>query len=165
MSLLNSLQGFGNNPLLQQLQGQQDSPAGASMTKALQQLQGQGVEGLSPDALQGLAKGDLNSLSKQGLDFVNQLKPSQETAGPVATPNLGMNRAPTFGDMIRGLVDHVDAKDKASAEETRKLMTGESDNLHQAMIASQEASVAFSLLVEVRNKLVTAYQELSRMSV
>ena len=43
--------------------------------------------------------------------------------------------------------------------------TGETNNLHQAMIAMQEASVAFSLMVEMRNKLVEGYQEVMRMQV
>jgi len=38
-------------------------------------------------------------------------------------------------------------------------------NLHQAMISMQEASVSFSLMVEVRNKLVESYQELMRMQI
>ena len=45
------------------------------------------------------------------------------------------------------------------------VMTGETNNLHQAMISMQEASVAFQLMVEVRNKLVESYQELMRMQV
>jgi flagellar hook-basal body complex protein FliE len=45
------------------------------------------------------------------------------------------------------------------------LLTGETSNVHQAMIAVQESNVAFSLMVEVRNKLVDSYQELMRMQV
>ena len=49
--------------------------------------------------------------------------------------------------------------------EKAKVLTGETSNVHQAMIAVQESSVAFSLMVEVRNKLVDSYQELMRMQV
>ena len=42
---------------------------------------------------------------------------------------------------------------------------GQNDQLHQSVIAMQEASVAFTLMVEVRNKLVESYQELMRMPV
>ena len=38
-------------------------------------------------------------------------------------------------------------------------------NLHQAVIAGQESSVAFTLMVELRNKLVESYQELMRAQV
>ena len=48
---------------------------------------------------------------------------------------------------------------------TRKVLLGESDQLHQGVIAMQEASVAFTMMVEVRNKLVESYQELMRMQV
>lgn len=44
-------------------------------------------------------------------------------------------------------------------------MTGEVDNLHQSMVAMQEASVAFTLMVEVRNKLMESYQQIMRMQV
>lgn len=71
----------------------------------------------------------------------------------------------SFGDLVGGLVRQVDAKGKAAEAEMRSLMLGESDNIHRAMIAMQEAGVAFTLLLEVRNKLVESYQELMRMPV
>jgi flagellar hook-basal body complex protein FliE len=71
----------------------------------------------------------------------------------------------SFGDLIGQLVSDVDAKGKAAEGEVRKLMVGESDNIHASMIAMQEAGVAFTLLLEVRNKLVESYQELMRMPV
>ena len=67
--------------------------------------------------------------------------------------------------MLDGLVATVDAKQATSADLTRKVLLGESDQLHQSVIAMQEAGVAFSMMVEVRNKLVESYQELMRMQV
>ncbi len=77
----------------------------------------------------------------------------------------GTDRGTSFGDLVGGLVKDVDDKGKAAESEVRKLMLGESNNIHRSMIAMQEAGVAFSLLVEVRNKLVESYQELMRMPV
>jgi flagellar hook-basal body complex protein FliE len=71
----------------------------------------------------------------------------------------------SFSDLVTGLVRSVDAKGKAAESEARRLMVGESDNIHRTMISMQEAGVAFNLLVEVRNKLVESYQELMRMPV
>lgn len=71
----------------------------------------------------------------------------------------------SFGDLIGDLVSEVDAKSKSAEAEVRKLMVGESSSIHGSMIAMQEAGVAFTLLLEVRNKLVEAYQELIRMPV
>lgn len=70
-----------------------------------------------------------------------------------------------FGKMLDGLVGTVDAKQTQATELTRRVLLGESDQLHQSVIAMQEAGVAFSLMVEVRNKLVESYQELMRMQV
>ena len=59
----------------------------------------------------------------------------------------------------------MNTKMEAGAAEQAKVLSGESTNLHQAMISIQEAGVAFSLMVEVRNKLVDSYQELMRMQI
>ncbi|MEI8292723.1 MAG: flagellar hook-basal body complex protein FliE [bacterium] len=70
-----------------------------------------------------------------------------------------------FGNMMKKFVTDVDDKMKTSAAEKNKVLTGEATNLHQAMIAGQESSVAFTLMVELRNKLVESYQELMRAQV
>jgi len=67
--------------------------------------------------------------------------------------------------MIGNLVKEVDDKGKVASAETNKLLLGETDNIHQSMIAMQESGLAFTMLVEVRNKLVQSYQELMRMPV
>jgi flagellar hook-basal body complex protein FliE len=70
-----------------------------------------------------------------------------------------------FGQMLDGLVGTVQAKQDAAGALTRKVLLGETDQLHQSVIAMQEAGVAFTMMVEVRNKLVESYQELMRMQV
>jgi len=89
-------------------------------------------------------------------------------------PKIGTNlvggahtAAPTdgFSQMLDGLVATVDAKQGTAQAMTRKVLMGDTDQLHQSVIAMQEAGVAFSMMVEVRNKLVESYQELMRMQV
>jgi flagellar hook-basal body complex protein FliE len=90
---------------------------------------------------------------------------------PPLQPGVGLGGAhgtkPTesFGQMLDGLVSTVESKETNAQDVTRKVLLGESSQLHQSMIAMQEASVAFSMMVEVRNKLVESYQELMRMQV
>ena len=55
--------------------------------------------------------------------------------------------------------------EKISKQETQDLILGRSDNIHEAVVKSQEAGVAFNLMIEVRNKLVDSYKELMRMQV
>ena len=69
------------------------------------------------------------------------------------------------GTLLDGLVSSVDAKQAAAQVQTTQVLMGDSGQLHQSVIAMQEASVAFSLMVQVRNKLVESYQELMRMQV
>ena len=82
----------------------------------------------------------------------------------IAAAGIGAAK-PQFSSFLESAVAEVSDKMKAADAEKTKLFTGETNNLHQAMISMQEASVAFSLMVEVRNKLVESYQEIMRMQV
>tara|TARA_B100000282_G_scaffold294865_1_gene272866 strand:+ start:959 stop:1375 length:417 start_codon:yes stop_codon:yes gene_type:complete len=73
--------------------------------------------------------------------------------------------APGFAQMFERFIKGVDQKKKISAKETQDLILGRSDNIHEAVVKSQEAGVAFNLMIEVRNKLVESYKELMRMQV
>ena len=85
-----------------------------------------------------------------------------------ATRAVGATGAPgagTFGNLLGDLVSEVNGKRMAAAEATQGVLTGQSVSLHQAVIAMEEASISFQLMVEVRNKLLESYQELMRMQV
>ena len=73
--------------------------------------------------------------------------------------------APGFAQMFEKFIKGVDQKKKISYRETQDLILGRSDNIHEAVVKSQEAGVAFNLMIEVRNKLVASYKELMRMQV
>lgn len=70
-----------------------------------------------------------------------------------------------FGNMFENLIETVQQKQTDASNLTKNVLLGENDQMHQSVIAMQEASVAFTLMVEVRNKLVESYQELMRMPV
>lgn len=71
----------------------------------------------------------------------------------------------TFGEvLVSALKDVNDAQLKAD-EVTKKFLIGEIQDLHQVTIASEQAKLMLQLAVEVRNKVVEAYQEISRMQV
>lgn len=106
--------------------------------------------------------GSINPLSAASLARIDApiAKPAVDLAGKMpATSGDG------FGTMLDGLVSTVESKQDAAQLATRQVLLGQSDQMHQSVIAMQEASVAFSLMVEVRNKLVDSYQELMRMQV
>ena len=81
---------------------------------------------------------------------------------------IGTGRPTTgfaFSDTLRMAVDRVDGAQKAADAEVQAFVAGESDNVHDAMIAMNEAQLHFQLLTEVRNKLLDGYQEIMRMQV
>src|ERR1700678_470105 len=70
-----------------------------------------------------------------------------------------------FSHLLDGLISSVSAKDAKADAITTQVLLGDSGQLHQSVIAMQESSTAFNLMVAVRNKLVESYQELMRMQV
>ena len=97
-------------------------------------------------------------IAQADLDKLGRINPQ-----PVMQP-LGSGRD-VFGEMLGNLVQDVNAKQAASKDTVNALLAGQNVPLHQAMIAMEEASVSFQLMVEVRNKLLESYQELMRMQV
>jgi flagellar hook-basal body complex protein FliE len=71
----------------------------------------------------------------------------------------------SFVSAIGDFVQDVDAMSKRSDVARASILSGDSNNIHQAMIASKEASLSFSLMLEMRNKLLETYQELMRIQV
>jgi flagellar hook-basal body complex protein FliE len=67
---------------------------------------------------------------------------------------------PTFSDLLRSVL----ANDAAAQQATDSYAVGQTQNLHETMIAIEKADISLSLLVNVRNKLLDAYREVMRMS-
>ena len=70
-----------------------------------------------------------------------------------------------FSDFLSDMVRQVNEKQAAAGQAVEGVLAGENVPLHSAMLAIEEASVSFQLMVEVRNKLMESFQELMRMQV
>lgn len=70
-----------------------------------------------------------------------------------------------FADTLRSTLDQVNAAQSRSAEMSAAYERGEVTDVAQVMMARQESSVAFEATLQVRNKLLNAYQEIMRMGV
>lgn len=74
------------------------------------------------------------------------------------------NSGLSFVDTLKTELDKVNDKQIDSNVLTDKMVKGDKDvDIHQVMIAGEEAKMSLQLAAQVRNKLVEAYQELSRM--
>lgn len=84
--------------------------------------------------------------------------------------DAGIQRTPyeaqqSFGNFLKEAINEVNNKQIESDKMTQKLVLGGDVELHDVMIAAQKASIALNATMEVRNKVVEAYQEIIRMPV
>ena len=68
-----------------------------------------------------------------------------------------------FGSVLRSAIDQVEQLHSGAAQQVTDLLKGDRSDVHNVMIAVEKADVAFQLMMQVRNKIVSAYQEISRM--
>ncbi|MBZ5591181.1 MAG: flagellar hook-basal body complex protein FliE [Acidobacteriia bacterium] len=91
---------------------------------------------------------------------------SNVAPAPLATPLPG-SRAPGpaagFGALFENAVRGVENVRQESTQAVEKFLTGEGGELHTTVLATQRAELAFQLFLQVRNKVVEAYQEIMRM--
>ena len=85
------------------------------------------------------------------------------------TSGIGNAKAPSSpsgsGNFLGELADKVNDLQTQADNKIKKMVTGESRELHEVMIAVEKASISFQFLTQVRNKAVEAYQEVMRMQV
>ena len=106
------------------------------------------------------------SVRELGRAIPADIAPKNDAAAAAGSSSAtGATKGAGFTNFLERAVGEVDGKLKAADAEKSQVLTGETTNLHQAVIAMQEAGVAFSLMIEVRNKLVESYQELMRVQV
>lgn len=99
---------------------------------------------------------NIESVMPNSASSALQQKPAENT------PAEAMN---SFKDVLNDAVSNVNKASLHSDEMTTKLATGETDNLHEVMVAAEKSSVMLQTTVEVRNKVIEAYQEIMRMQV
>lgn len=95
----------------------------------------------------------MNSVGLGGLDsaFANM------------TGRVAVNAASPFSGVLKAMVEQTNSLDDQAAKAVTGVMDGQGVDIHDAMIATQKADMAFQLALEVRNKAVGAYQQMMAM--
>lgn len=89
-----------------------------------------------------------------------------QASGKPAEANPATAAGASFADVLRNSIDKVNETQQQANKMAESLAAGDtSQNLHEVMIALQTASVSFQEMVQVRNKLVSAYQDVMNMQV
>jgi flagellar hook-basal body complex protein FliE len=93
---------------------------------------------------------------------------------PFTLPDTGAIKLPankvegegqSFGQIFKGMLSDTNDLQNNAASLAEKFSLGEISDVHDVMIAAEKAGVSFELVMEIRNKLIDAYQEFMRMQV
>jgi flagellar hook-basal body complex protein FliE len=95
----------------------------------------------------------------QTIDSIKALNQVQTVSSSTSSPEI------PFRSLFQDAVSNAEQTNDNLNSEIYELTTGKSDNLHDAIIASQKASLSLDLVVELRNKLLDAYQNIMNINV
>ena len=98
--------------------------------------------------------------------YIKQVDPSavvSEIQG--ATRPDAKGKEGSFGDVLKSSLAEVNRLQKKADAAITEIAKGDKVSLHETMIAMEQADVSFKLMMEVRNKIVEAYQEIMRIQV
>ena len=80
--------------------------------------------------------------------------------GPVS-PSAGEGSG--FGDVLRNAINQISGMQANAADQVNAVMAGGNADMGKVMISVEKSDVAFQLMMQVRNKIVSAYQDIEKM--
>ncbi len=111
-------------------------------------------------SIPGIATGPVNAITEN----FNLLQPREVPA--ITSPSVSSNGSPnTWGHMVQQMVMDVNSKQQSATVAVNDVLQGGPTPVHEAMVASEEASLSFELLSQMRNKVIDAYQQVMQMQV
>lgn len=81
---------------------------------------------------------------------------------PETTPSAAKPTG-AFQDVLSGAIRDVEAFGQTASASVDRFLSGEGEELHSTILATQRAELSFDLFLQMRNKVVSAYQEIMRM--
>jgi flagellar hook-basal body complex protein FliE len=75
------------------------------------------------------------------------------------------NASGTFGNMVSEGLAHINEQLQSSQADLQKLAMGDAQNIHQVMIRLEESRLSFQLMLQVRGRLLEAYQDVMKMQI
>ena len=91
--------------------------------------------------------------------------PIADVGQPGGAGGAGASGASGFLDSLKSAIGKVNDAEMEAGRAVDAIMTGETQDIHRTMVALQQADVSFQLMMQIRNKLVAAYEEIQRMQV
>ena len=94
-----------------------------------------------------------------GTGYAQAIANLQKAQGPAQAQQASKASAPGFGDVLKDAVNSVDKTQVNADTALKELAGGENVDLHGTMIALEKADIALRTMVSVRDKLVSAYEQ------
>src|SRR6185312_13110035 len=105
--------------------------------------------------MDGLTVSNLNTILKTG-ETASQVRNDKINAQALENPNQDVK---SFAQTLKDAVSNVNQLQVKSDVQMQRLATGQTKNIPEVMIAAEKADISFKLLMQVRNKIIDAYQE------
>jgi flagellar hook-basal body complex protein FliE len=102
--------------------------------------------------------------NRPNLSALSAIRSGEGAALPIPSSTSTTGPGKTFGQYLMDAIAEVNEAQSRAADLSTRFAAGEKLDVHQVMIAAQEASVMLNLAMQVRNKLVEGYQEITRIS-
>jgi len=77
----------------------------------------------------------------------------------------GQGNGSEFRSLLSSAIQHVEVAQNKADTAVQGFLSGENDELHSTILATQRADLEFDMFLQVRNKVVSAYQEIMRMQI
>jgi flagellar hook-basal body complex protein FliE len=71
----------------------------------------------------------------------------------------------SFADIMKSTIQQVNQSQNTGAQAIEKLNTGNAESLHEVMLAVEEADISLKMLVQMRNKVQAAYDDIMRLQI
>jgi flagellar hook-basal body complex protein FliE len=122
-------------------------------------------------SITGIGSGGMSNAA--GLREIMQLRQQiidksqvlQQVHAPQSSTSAPANTAQGFTGSLESALGAVNAKQQTASQLTAAYETGQTQDVAKVMLARQEASVGFEATLQVRNKLLSAYQDIMKMGV
>src|ERR1035437_7715538 len=85
------------------------------------------------------------------------------SAPEMVKPSLDVGKPGEFQKVLESTIQTLQSTQNDANHAVQSFLTGETEDLHTTALATQRAEIAFELGLQVRNKVVSAYQEIMRM--
>jgi flagellar hook-basal body complex protein FliE len=96
------------------------------------------------------------------INSIGPIKPAQIAGNLTKTQATGKD-VPSFQETLKSFMSDVNSLQLKADESINKMVAGEITDVHQVMNAAEEANTAFNMMMEIRNKVMDAYQEVLRI--